>query len=438
MKKIYSFYCCVFLFTISNTIAQNKQADSLISPTIQYEKDLYNKNGEKQTFNDKMLNILFADQVAKYFNGGSDLSLQKFYSSIEAEDSSLSFGVNFDPREESKLKKLTWLFSAGFKAKADSKFSTFVKNGKLDNSDLGITGKITLIGRGIINFKDKTEGKKIVLNRKEIIKKNREKLLTNYKEKINKYYKEDYVKDLDSLKLVYDPKYNSEAKLAEKEKEFILNKNEKYYQKIAEDEISFIQKNKLFKYVWNHWGTVDFFVPIGQKSYTYAFNNLSPDKPKSANFYPLKITGTYTHLFKWSSGQSIYLTGQVAAFNNNNVLADKTDATTFQTITTQSPTQQAVSSEQVYVLTNGFDRFITGVARFETVFFVTNWIGISPAIEKNFGQYYHRTNWKLGIPLSLKDKEGKPSINFELQWKEVNKDHLVGISASFLFGKFLN
>lgn len=185
-------------------------------------------------------------------------------------------------------------------------------------------------------------------------------------------------------------------------------------------------------------GNIDFFVPIGQKSYTYAFNNSSPDKPKSTNFYPLKITGTYTNLFKWSSGQSLYLTGQVAAFNNNNVLADKTDATTFQTITTQSPTQQAVSTEQVYVLANGFDRFITGVARFETVFFVTNWIGISPAIEKNFGQYYHRTNWKLGIPFSLKDKEGKPSINFELQWKEVNKDHLVGISASFLFGKFLN
>lgn len=438
MKKMYSFYCCLFLFTVSTTIAQKKQVDTLISPTKQYKADLYNKDGEEQMFNDKMLNILFADQVSKYFNGGSDLSLQKFYSSIEAEDSSLSFGVNFDPREESKLKKLTWLFSAGFKAKSDSKFSTFVKNGKLDNSDLGITGKVTLIGRGIINFKEKTKGQKTVLNRKEIIKKNREKLLTNYEEKMNKYFKEDYVKDLDSLKLVYDPKYNSEAKFAEKEKKFILNKNEKYYQKIAEDEISFIQKNKLFKYVWNHWGTIDFLIPIGQKSYKYALNDSSPDKQKSTNFYPLKITGTYTHLFKWSSGQSLYLTGQVAAFNNNNVLADKTDATTFQTITAQSPIQQAVSTEDVYVLANGFDRFYTGVVRFETVFFVTNWIGISPAIEKNFGQYYHRTNWKLGIPFSLKDKEGKPSINFELQWKEVNKDHLVGIGASFLFGKFFN
>lgn len=75
------------------------------------------------------------------------------------------------------------------------------------------------------------------------------------------------------------------------------------------------------------------------------------------------------------------------------------------------------------------------------VFIWKNRIGFSPAIEFNQGTY-KKTNWKLGIPISLKDKDGKPKINFELQWKEVNtfttNSHLVGLSANFLFGELIH
>ena len=72
--------------------------------------------------------------------------------------------------------------------------------------------------------------------------------------------------------------------------------------------------------------------------------------------------------------------------------------------------------------------------------FYKNTIGISPSIEKNFGTY-DGINWKIGIPISLKDKEWKPTVNFVLQWKEnktlTSSQHLIGFSTSFFFGDLL-
>ena len=62
-------------------------------------------------------------------------------------------------------------------------------------------------------------------------------------------------------------------------------------------------------------------------------------------------------------------------------------------------------------------------------------------LELNFGKY-NRTNWKLGFPISLKDKKGKPTKNFEFQYKSIKTlDKTVdvfGISSNFLFGDLIN
>jgi len=84
-----------------------------------------------------------------------------------------------------------------------------------------------------------------------------------------------------------------------------------------------------------------------------------------------------------------------------------------------------------------YDNFATGKLELEVVAFLyKGMISISPAIEKNVGKY-DATNWKLGIPVSLKDKEGKPTLNFELQWREINTQHSIGISVGYNFGKFV-
>ena len=116
-------------------------------------------------------------------------------------------------------------------------------------------------------------------------------------------------------------------------------------------------------------------------------------------------------------------------------------STPFQTVTIGANNTNIITNTDDGYLTN-FEKFITTTLTIEPAFFTfNNTVGFSPAIEFNVGKY-NKTNWKLGIPVSLKDKDGKPKVNFELQWKEINtfksSDHIVGVSVNFLFGDMIN
>jgi hypothetical protein len=427
-----------------------KEFEKLISGKDINLETIFSKrhNLEEEVFyNNTMLNILFGNEVTAYANNASDLSLNKYYAGLDSEDGSISFAINFNPRERSKLKPLKWFFSAGFKVKSEENFATIFKNGKFENNDLAVTGKTTWVGDGTIVFsssqsanQNKNKGKtEPVYDRTETIRNFRRELLKRYEEKINQYAVTDFPKEKDSINLLYNKKYNQKEDAEKKTEEFIESKYEDFYAKIAGEEINYMKKNKLYRYLTSHWFTFDFYAPIGEKTYTTAMGKENPTT-SSIKFYQLKANLTGTKFWKFSNEQSIYLTGRLSAFNNNNIIADDIKASTFQTIYPQSPTQQVIESEDknVYILQSGYDNFVTGNVKLEVVYFFLDWLGFSPAVEKNFGQYYHPLNYKIGIPLSLKDKDGKANVNLEAQYKKINNTELYGISVSFFLGKFLN
>jgi hypothetical protein len=436
MKKNYKILFVLPFLMALNTYGQTnntsipQNSNELKNTTDNYLKDIETlkkvPGDEDILFNEKMLNVFFSNEISKNFYGTNDLTLQKFYTSIDAEDNSLAFGTTFIFNQTNKLQPLDWVFNAGIKAKLEDKFSTIFKNGKLDNSELGITGKISYIGNGSLNYPSKTDQKRYnsIVNYRALIQK-------KYSEKIKKYIESDYKAELDSLKAI-------KADLKENDTiytDFIKEKYETFYKSIADEEIAFIKKNKMYNFFTDWWWSFDFFVPVGEKKYKHTDSETNPNYLTSA-FYPLKLTSSITKFWKWSAGQSIYLTAQISTFNNNSFLLDSANKVSFQTITNQSPTKQSVSnSEDVYI--GDYNKFITTAFRAELVFFPFDFVGFSPAIEKNAGSYYHKTNWKLGIPFSLKDKDEKPTVNFEVQWKEQNDNHYVGISVSYVFGKFI-
>lgn len=158
------------------------------SPVSQYKQDMI-KDGKLNTFNDKMLNILFADKVGTAFGGSNDLSLQKFFASLDAGENSISLGGNFDDRKD-ETQKLTWVLSSGLKLKAKDKFATFYKNGDFQESNIGAFFKVTFIGNGIIDYKDKIKGKKYI-HRVKAIDAYREHLYSDYDNKALTLNKEE-------------------------------------------------------------------------------------------------------------------------------------------------------------------------------------------------------------------------------------------------------
>jgi hypothetical protein len=96
-----------------------------------------------------------------------------------------------------------------------------------------------------------------------------------------------------------------------------------------------------------------------------------------------------------------------------------------------------------------YRNFVTPQLRGQGVWFPKKSnVGISILIEKNFGTY-DPLNGKLGIPIRLNDKDGKPSINLEIQLKasdlgddiqpdkSFSKKASVGISVGFPFASLL-
>lgn len=41
------------------------------------------------------------------------------------------------------------------------------------------------------------------------------------------------------------------------------------------------------------------------------------------------------------------------------------------------------------------------------------------------------------MPKSLKNSKGDYDINFEIQWRKINKNHFIEISIGKIFGKFV-
>lgn len=423
-SKLFLVFCIVSVFTVIDVSSQD-----LVSPKNKYINDKpINKEGEKELFNDKMLNILFSDKVGTSFNGTNNLSLQKFFTSIDADDNSIAIGVNFDFRK-SELSKLTYLLTIATKFKANNDFAVLYNDdGVFQEDNIGLNIKFSMIGKGTIDFQNKeTQVKKL----QKILYSEYDNKVSTFNDKELKSFKED-VKNKNSIIGLSQNLSNYISKaLKDKEKEL--------YIELAKEEIKLLNDYKLYRFVRDHWFSADVFVPLGYNTYKTTSDVSMPLEDKE--FWGFDASISYNFMQLHSKGHSYFLKIQAGIKNNNNIILQNISIINFQTQVSGIDNQIIVVNNENGFLTN-YKQFFTSSLLIEPVLFIyKNMIGFSPAIEFNAGEY-NKTNWKLGIPISLKDKEGKPKVNFEIQWKEQNTldstVHLVGISASFLFGDLIN
>jgi hypothetical protein len=425
-------YFRVFLITIVTFSSAQGIAQSLKSPTKQYESDLViNKDGDTLLFNPKMLSLLFADKIGTSFGGSNDLSLQKFYFGIDSDDKSIALGFNIDSRGKEKLEKLKWIFSAALKLKSANNFATiFDGKGKFLNDNIGATYKASYIAGGVINFTSNSDKKRC-----EAIENNRRKLFEKYDAAAKKFNDES----LKTFKKEHNISSPLDADLGTLN-EVLKEKHDTAYEELAQEEIDYLLENKMYRFMTNKWVSLEVFTPWGGIT-----NYITSDENTAYvenRFYNITASLSGNYMRAYSSGESYFLKLTAGLKNNNTILANDVSSKTFQTSTAAANNNIIVKNEDVYV--TPYEEFATASISFEpTYFFWSNVLGdfgISAELELNFGKY-NRTNWKLGFPISLKDKEGKPSINFEFQYKSIKTlDKTVdvfGISSNFLFGDLI-
>jgi hypothetical protein len=431
----------------SKTISAQHLTDAQIASKInaislvfkQYQKDMDDNSKKKQdqrkkekqlnklAYNPKMMNVFVANNIGNYLSGSKDISLQKSYAVIDQSETSLFVGYNllFKP---TRLETLEHIATIGIKTDLSENFTSLLKNGNI-NPEMGLNFKYTYFWRSRMNA-TKEQRAAIDSYRKNY-------LVSKYKAVLAKYATVNATAYNDAnTELEAKLKYTG-ALLSDKEKASMIDKElEDQYEKIAVDEEKFIVDNKVFNSITKTRFAWEIYLPAKRKEYKF-----SPATTTFATtdeyFYNFKTNILLGRMQKWRSKRTLFTIAQLSGYNLNNVITEDVSGYKFETIASQGGNNQTViDTKDAYVgeLKQGFATSIKGEAVF---FFWKDLIGISAAAEMVMGKFSAR-NWKIGLPFSLKDKDDKPSINLEFQFKEVYKTHSLGIAVGYSFGKYFD
>ena len=425
----------VFAIALAGCSSISMQAQNDVSSIAgvfeKYETDLLinteqkpsSKKSEKQVsklaYNPKMLNMFMANSISTYLASSKDISLQKYYAILESGDGSLFLGYNLMFRNDN-ISRLKHIVNVGLKTDLEDNFSAIISDNKI-NPKMALNLKYTGIQRGKIFF-GKNHREAVEEYRNRYLKKKYEEDLKKYKDTIN-----------DNTELETKLKYASTLTGKEK-KELIKEEFSAQYEKIAADEEKFITSHKMYNSVVTGWFTIESYIPLANREY-----KISPSPSVfttvDEKFYNFSTNISYTRMQKWSTLKTLYSTVNVGVYNNNNILTKKLKAYKYETVTDQGGGNQTVTDSKDAYAGNYFAAISASLKGELVCFFIKDIAGISLAAEAVFGDFSAR-NWKIGLPVSLKDKDDKPSVNVELQFKEVFKNHYFGISAGYAFGKF--
>ncbi|NDV17713.1 hypothetical protein GO009_16980, partial [Muricauda sp. TY007] len=346
-----------------------------------------------------------------------------------------NFLANKEKRKAVKLlrpiQKVGNLFTAYLKSNLSNGFSNlYSKNSTTNeyefNSNIGLGLKYTYVFNGKISS---GEVEKIDYIRQNYVKKEVAKSLKKYNSvALNK---DVTLKDFDNR--------DNELIIKESEEKQIVKKYFEFYESIIDEELKYIESEKLIKTSHLSWFSIDAYLPLTERIIKHSLDSLVIDK---RNFRDYNFSGTFNYLFAkntngWGKDWSSKLTIESGLFKTNNFKVSNQTAATFQNIVKDNITTVVEGDSDSVFLGDYDDAWATAVKMEGVLLLFNNSMGLSASIESIQSSLKDYKNWKLGIPFSLKDKDNKPTVNFELQWREVSASHFVGISVGYNFGKFV-
>jgi hypothetical protein len=373
---------------------------------------------QRNLMSNQGLNVFMARKVNSYLSGSGDLSLYKAYFIVDPTDGKLFVGYNFanDPSDGDKMTR--FVHNVGFNANLADAFSTIYsgEDKKLTN-DLGLTYKVTLLGRGIINFnRDKP---KEYYNNKSTPETTSQEISEierlRFRNQIFESMKKDSIDYVNSLKGV-DSTSEYRKNLDDK---FYEKKNKEYKKKYIIEEATFIDEEENYNWYWSHWASLSLFIPFSKTEYNTAID--FKGDIQTQYIYSYDGSFQYNQILelkktKWYGNLT------VGAKNLNNIKTDEIDKYSFNdyktrvSMDTSSLNLVQIKSTDVYVgnyISEPTAYFSLQVVSF---FLASKSIGLSAEIEHYTGNY-HPINIKFGVPFALKGKDDDTKANFELQVK---------------------
>jgi hypothetical protein len=417
------------------------------------EKNVSNHYKKKKVYNNEMLNCFFSNEITSFASSAKDLSLENWFINIDSDSKNLTIGKStdvvrswnrlFHEDKDQNMKKLSNILTISFQAPVDKdSYSKLYSRNKKSNryeftNSVGLGLSYTYIGNGLIDFGKSEEKAKENIRQIKILRDSIVKLVIN--KEIDSYIKDQFI--YDSLQV--NIQFHNKEKRSESYKKLIHKKYYEYYKSITSKEIKYLKEEKLYNYYNVWWFTFGGYIPFTNKilkaipsadDITYSDNAFSNWRTYASLTYFANMSSN-----TWIENIAAKIKVEIAYFNNNNFYAEDSSLKEIQTIVYESNTDpnEVLYGDKNYVYVGSYNEFRTVSLNFEgQIMILDNKLGVSGAFQKYFG-HHNTENWKIGLPYSLKDKEGKPTVNFEINWREFNSEHYGGITATYVFGNFI-
>jgi hypothetical protein len=219
----------------------------------------------------------------------------------------------------------------------------------------------------------------------------------------------------------------------------------KYRRKFAEEEAKAFDNEQAYDLVQTGWTSIYVYIPITTSTYTVTPNFQSNFEDKE--LYPWQVSLTHTRIYESTKFGRFFVKFGGSLQGTNNIKAEELDGTSIEQYKNlggiDTITLAKIDENTVYV--GEYKNFTSPKMQLQLVYFPKKWnIGLSAYAESFFGSY-NPTNLKLGIPIRLNDKDGDPTVTFELQARFADiqnkigqKDNSFGISVGLPFSSILN
>jgi hypothetical protein len=384
---------------------------------------------------DNGLNVFFADKIASYLSEEGDISLYKTYATLDASDGKLIINHNIHAGKSStgRIKSLTTI---GTKANIEDGFAS-IFSGEKFNSELGISFKQTWFAKGRTFFDGcaqkqqkaapgplvpSAQKQKMNIERALIINQLRtemESKATEFEVSVNAITGADVPGA--ALATVHTDLRN----------EFYKKLEEEYLKKFAEQEAEKLSETESYNLIKTNWTSIDLFIPVTTQKFSVAETYLTNFDDRS--LFPWQISVFHNRIWESRRCGRFFLNLSGGVFNSNSVATEEVEKIVLEEYKNLGGTDTLhlaqIESDDAYI--GKYKNFASFFIKAQGVWFPKKWnVGFSLSLEQNFG-HYNPLNGKFGIPIRLNDKDGDPTVNFEIQVRAFDMRHNIQPDKSF-------
>lgn len=370
----------------------------------------------------EVLSSFLLKRVKTYLSQSTDLSPTRLYAVLDNTDKRLFIGGVLNKFNSANNPK--WIATLGIKANIEDNFSLLFDDNGFSN-DLGISFKLTRLFSGNIKYKPK------YIN---LLESKRELLGTRIR---NAFLNDiqDYGKNIQG-----GTNYVTTNEISN----YSNTQQPKYIKQFIEEEASVLEEKKWYGLAFKHWLSVEAYIPVTNSKEKVA-TSLNNPLLKEVLYRPWQFDAVYTIFIDLANKRArsfpfrgvTLISFKGSLINNNSIINEDLETYNYDKYLAHSTVVDTnfltkLKTDKYYV--GDYKKFVTPALSTRIVRMFYPFIGLSAVYELRFNDKTSK-NWRLGIPISLIDKEGERNINFEIVWKEINKNHSIGLNIGLPIGK---